>query len=84
MIGDRTILEAGAEALLMGFQYCINNQLLPLILETDSLTLTKILDGIGEVPWSISLRILKIRKLMAVGRGETYAKGREFLGGLFC
>lgn len=63
MIRDRTILKAEAEAFLMALQYYINNYLLPLILETDLLTFIRILDGIWEVPWVISPRILKIKRL---------------------
>lgn len=64
MIRDRTILKAEAEAFLMALQYYINNYLLPLILQTDSLTFIRILDGIWEVPWVISPRILKIKMLI--------------------
>lgn len=35
----------------------------PLIMETDSLVLKKVLDGIWEVPWSITTIVSAIQKL---------------------
>ncbi|XP_060211883.1 uncharacterized protein LOC132639457 [Lycium barbarum] len=49
---DTTNVIAEAVAIEDGIQYCVDHQLLPLIVETDSLTMQKILDGIWEIPCS--------------------------------
>ena len=60
---DTTNVIAEAVAVEGGIQYCVDHQLLPLIVETDSLTMQKILDGIWEVPWRISLVVKRIQRL---------------------
>ncbi|XP_059306402.1 uncharacterized protein LOC132057820 [Lycium ferocissimum] len=50
-------LVAEAMALQEGIKYCVTNDLLPVILETNSMTLEMILTGQCEVSWSISLII---------------------------
>ncbi|KAH0664999.1 hypothetical protein KY285_026205 [Solanum tuberosum] len=58
------ILEAKVEAFKEGLQYCVNNNLMPLIMETNSLILKKIIDEIWEIPWSISVDIRCIKKML--------------------
>ncbi|KAH0635990.1 hypothetical protein KY289_035905 [Solanum tuberosum] len=62
-LGIRTGLEAETSAMEKGLNYCVTHNLLPVCLETDSLVLTKILNGVWEVPWSIKIQIQKIELL---------------------
>lgn len=59
-IADAICLYAEARAMSKGIEYCVCNQLLPLIMETDSLTMKKIVDGEWETPWSISMTLKEI------------------------
>jgi len=52
-----------AMALRRGLKYCIMHQYLPVILETGSLMLQKILNGIWEVPWSSRVEVKRINGL---------------------
>ncbi|KAH0776320.1 hypothetical protein KY290_007731 [Solanum tuberosum] len=61
---DGTNLVAEVVALRLGLEYCVQHNLLLVTLETDSLSLKNILDGIWEIPWSIVMEIKKIRMLM--------------------
>ncbi|WMV59135.1 hypothetical protein MTR67_052520, partial [Solanum verrucosum] len=63
----RSALEAEVRALGVGLIYCINHNIFPLILETDSLVTKKVLDGVREVPWSISVEVRGIKSML-----ETY------------
>ncbi|XP_059295494.1 uncharacterized protein LOC132048826 [Lycium ferocissimum] len=58
-----TNLVVEAIAIEEGLEYCFDQQLLPVILETDSLTMKKVLDGIWEVPWNISLVVQRIQHM---------------------
>lgn len=60
---DGTNLVAETIALRLGLEYSLNQRFCPLILETDSMSLKKILDGEWEVPWSISMDIRRIKAL---------------------
>nr|XP_016471225.1 PREDICTED: uncharacterized protein LOC107793393 [Nicotiana tabacum] len=62
-IGVSTSLVAEAKALMEGILYCFQNQLHPLITETDSLDLKKIIEGQWAVPWSISKELRKINEI---------------------
>ncbi|XP_060210742.1 uncharacterized protein LOC132637707 [Lycium barbarum] len=62
-LSDTTNLIVEAVAIKEGVKYCIDHLFLPLIVETDSLTMRMILDGIWEVPWSISLVVKRIQHL---------------------
>lgn len=73
----KTSLEAEVIAFERGLQFCMSNNLLPVILETDSLIVSKILDGIWEIPWSISLLIKKIQWLRRDGQVEVSHVFRE-------
>ncbi|KAG5586315.1 hypothetical protein H5410_046749 [Solanum commersonii] len=48
----------------MGIEYCVEHNLVPLIIETDSLMAHKILCGSWEAPWLISLNVGYITRLM--------------------
>ncbi|KAK4721499.1 hypothetical protein R3W88_011732 [Solanum pinnatisectum] len=45
-----SVIEVEIKAIRMGIEYCIEHDLVPLIIETDSLMAQKILCGIWEVP----------------------------------
>lgn len=49
-IGETTNIVAEAKAIVEGLVYCVERQLHPLIMETDSLVMRKIIDGELETP----------------------------------
>lgn len=51
--GEATNIMAEAKAIVEGLAYCVEKQLHPLILETDSLVIKKIIEGEWESPWCI-------------------------------
>lgn len=55
-------LEAETKGFKDGLLYCLSHNLFPLTMESDSLTIKKILDGTWEVPWVISTDIREIRE----------------------
>ncbi|KAH0665136.1 hypothetical protein KY290_027423 [Solanum tuberosum] len=55
-----SVLMSEAMALRRGLEYCIMHHYLPVILETDSLMLQKILNGIWEVSWSSRVEVKRI------------------------
>lgn len=61
---DGTNLVAEVVALRLGLEFCVQHNLLPVILEIDSLSLKNILDGIWEIPWVIVMEIEGINMLM--------------------
>lgn len=56
-------LRIEAVALRIDLEYCVEHNFLPVTLETNSLTLKKVLDGIWEVPWNLSREIRRINRL---------------------
>ncbi|WMV08231.1 hypothetical protein MTR67_001616 [Solanum verrucosum] len=71
---------AEVKAFKAGLKYCIENDLLPIIMETDSFIIKKVLDGVWEVPWSISVDIQCIKLWMENGEVEvvhTYREGNR-------
>ncbi|XP_060202517.1 uncharacterized protein LOC132630953 [Lycium barbarum] len=62
-ISDGSNLIAEARALHEGLKYCVTHSLLPMVLETDSMTMKMILTGQWETPWSISMIINDISRL---------------------
>ncbi|XP_049352605.1 uncharacterized protein LOC125817063 [Solanum verrucosum] len=61
---DGINLVAEVVALRLGLEFCVQHNLLPVILEIDSLSLKNILDGIWEIPWVIVMEIERINMLM--------------------
>ncbi|XP_060195354.1 uncharacterized protein LOC132624623 [Lycium barbarum] len=53
-----------AKALLFGLQWCMENNMEQLVLESDSLLLTIGVQNQGHVPWQIEDTVAKIRQLM--------------------
>ncbi|XP_060194894.1 uncharacterized protein LOC132624080 [Lycium barbarum] len=61
---DGTNIVAEAEAIRMGMRYCVEKQLFPLIIETDSMSMKMILKEEWKVPWSISMLVNDIKRMM--------------------
>lgn len=61
------MLVAEVKAMKAGLEYCSSNNLLPLMLETDSLSLKKIVEGLWEVPWTITIEVKRIKQSLASG-----------------
>lgn len=53
---------AEARAIERGMEFCVRNQFLPLVIETDSLAMKQIIDGNWHIPWSLSMEIRKIQE----------------------
>lgn len=51
MIGETTNIVVEAKAIVEGLEYCVDHDLLPLILKTDSLVMKKIIEGEWYPPW---------------------------------
>ncbi|XP_060200320.1 uncharacterized protein LOC132628562 [Lycium barbarum] len=64
-LGINTSMVAKAMALKKGLMYCFENDLQPLIMETDSLIMKNVVEGIWECPWSIVAEVDIIKKLKA-------------------
>ncbi|XP_075084894.1 uncharacterized protein LOC142168132 [Nicotiana tabacum] len=62
-IGVTTNVVAEAKAILQGLEYCVTHDLHPLILETNSLVLKKVIEGKWVTPWCIGAEVQKIRGL---------------------
>lgn len=61
-IENTTCLRAEALAIQEGMEYCVRNHSVPLIVETDSLTMHKVIEGVWDCPWSISLVVQSIKE----------------------
>ncbi|XP_060216759.1 uncharacterized protein LOC132644200 [Lycium barbarum] len=59
-IADTTNITAESVAILDGIEYCIKNNLVPVMIESDSLSMINIIQGIWEIPWKISMEVNKI------------------------
>lgn len=60
-LSENSNLIAEVIAFRMGLEYCIQHQLISLVVEKDSLTIKNILDGVWKVPWCITVEIGKIK-----------------------
>ncbi|KAH0642344.1 hypothetical protein KY290_033935 [Solanum tuberosum] len=54
-------LEAEVRTFKEGLQYCVSHNLLPLIMETESLILKKVIEEKWEIPWVISADVRCIK-----------------------
>ncbi|XP_019237121.1 PREDICTED: uncharacterized protein LOC109217336 [Nicotiana attenuata] len=52
-----------AKAILQGLEYCVEHDLHPLILETDSLVMKKVIEREWDPPWVIANDVKKIREM---------------------
>ncbi|KAF3617994.1 putative non-specific lipid-transfer protein AKCS9-like [Capsicum annuum] len=55
-----------ARSIREGLQYCLDNQLTNIILETDSLVMVNIINGDWEVPWTVSMEVKTINRIKSV------------------
>lgn len=62
IIPRSTSLYAEAKAIKKDIKYCVNQHLLPLIVETDSLTIKRIIEAEWKTPWRISIEVKRIRE----------------------
>ncbi|XP_060202462.1 uncharacterized protein LOC132630895 [Lycium barbarum] len=54
------LIYAESIAILDGIEFCIKNDLVPVMIESDSLSMINIIQGIWEIPWKISMEVNKI------------------------
>lgn len=71
VISNTSSIVAEAKAMQAGVQYCTEHNLMPVIMETDSLILKNVIDGIGKIPWMIAMEIKSIHR-MTEGREITF------------
>nr|XP_009629929.1 uncharacterized protein LOC104119987 [Nicotiana tomentosiformis] len=62
-LGITTNVIGEAKAIMQGLTYCIDQDLHPLILETDSLVLKKVIKGEWEPHWSIVAEVRKLKEM---------------------
>lgn len=62
-IGETTNIVAESKAIVEGLAYCVERQLNPLIIETDSLVMRKIIYGEWATPWCIGAEVRKLKKI---------------------
>ncbi|XP_060194976.1 uncharacterized protein LOC132624175 [Lycium barbarum] len=79
-ISDGSNIVAEPMALQEGLKYCVAHSLLPVVMETDSMTMKMILAGQWEAPWCISLIINDISRLMRDKEVKVYHVLREGTG----
>nr|XP_016504630.1 PREDICTED: uncharacterized protein LOC107822596 [Nicotiana tabacum] len=62
-IGETTNIVAEAKGMMEELIYCMEQQLHPLIMETDSLVMKNIIDDEWETPWCIGTEVRKIKEI---------------------
>lgn len=62
-IGEATNIVSEAKAIAEGLAYCMERHLHPLIMETDSLGMRKIIDDAWETPWCIGAEVRRIKEI---------------------
>ncbi|XP_060183079.1 uncharacterized protein LOC132613035 [Lycium barbarum] len=60
-IYDTTNISEEDVAIQDGIEYCIKKQLFPMVIEPNSLSMVKIMQGEWDDPWKINLEVSKIR-----------------------
>ncbi|XP_059315783.1 uncharacterized protein LOC132066495 [Lycium ferocissimum] len=63
-LSDGSNIVSEAEAIKMGVMYCVEKQLFPLIIETDSMTMKMIINAEWKIPWCISMLMDDITRMM--------------------
>ncbi|XP_060200867.1 uncharacterized protein LOC132629156 [Lycium barbarum] len=63
-MGNSTNVEAEAKAILEGLKYCVEKEIQPLVVETDSLLLKNVVEGVWRIPWCIITEVERIQKMM--------------------
>ncbi|XP_009794683.1 uncharacterized protein [Nicotiana sylvestris] len=62
-LGVTTNVLAEAKVIVEGLKYCVKHELHPLILETESLVLKKVIGGEWDPPWCIVAEVQKIKEI---------------------
>lgn len=62
-IGETTNIVAESKAIVEGLAYYVEQHLHPLIIETDSLVMKRIIEGEWEPPWYIRTKVKKIKEM---------------------
>ncbi|XP_075097951.1 uncharacterized protein LOC142175265 [Nicotiana tabacum] len=62
-IGQTTNIVVEAKGILYGLMYCVDKPLHPLIMESDSLVMKKIIKKEWECPWTIRADVKKIKEI---------------------
>ncbi|XP_019234078.1 PREDICTED: uncharacterized protein LOC109214596 [Nicotiana attenuata] len=62
-IGEATNIVAEAKVVVEGLVLCVERKLHPLIMETDSLVMSKIIDDEWETPWCIGAEVRRIKEI---------------------
>lgn len=65
-IGETINIVVEAKAIIEGLVYCVERQLHPLIMETDSLVMRNIIDGEWETPWCIGAEMTRIKDIKSI------------------
>ncbi|XP_059285591.1 uncharacterized protein LOC132039063 [Lycium ferocissimum] len=60
-IADTTNITVESVAVFDGIEYCIKNDLVPVMIASDSLSMINIIQGVWEIPWKISMEVSKIK-----------------------
>lgn len=75
LIEKVSVIEVEIKAIRIGIDYCLQHGLVPLIIETD--LAQKVLNGIWEVPWLITLDVSYIKSLLMNREVEVVHTYRE-------
>ncbi|XP_075083805.1 uncharacterized protein LOC142167791 [Nicotiana tabacum] len=74
-LGVTTNVVAEAKAILQRLEYCVEHDLHPLILETDSFVMKKVIEGEWDPPWIIAQDVKKIIEMKDNFNNDVYIKG---------
>lgn len=61
---DSYSLVADVIAIRIRLQFCLENQIPNIIVESDSLTIVNIMNGFWKIPWRVTVEVNSIRKKM--------------------
>lgn len=81
-IGHRTSMEAESMAMLRYVRYCMQHQIQPISLETDSLNLLNIIRGVWKIPWNIREKINEIKLLLQANIQHIYREANQLADNL--
>nr|XP_016488084.1 PREDICTED: uncharacterized protein LOC107808114 [Nicotiana tabacum] len=73
-LGVTTNVVAEAKAILQGLEYCVEHDLHPLILETNSLVMKKVIEGECDPLWVIANDVKKIREMKGTSEFHSFTE----------
>ncbi|XP_060200374.1 uncharacterized protein LOC132628625 [Lycium barbarum] len=76
-LSNTTNIYAEVTTIHDGLQYCVNNHMLPVIMETDSLAMVNIIQGDRETPWKVSMEVQNIKEWRKRGQVQFVHVKRE-------